>query len=840
MRVPVPQEVAPELLARLLAAKPLWDAYITPDGLSVLHDVGDLPEEPDDFDDADGPDRSEMTDDHDGSDWPDEPDEPEPDGPDGGKRQKGKRGRKKARAPEETPAANITSPSGGGPLELSVVRDILALISRGRHAGCKIKLHWRPDEIAPHPVLKSAGPWMVAESLPEDGAPAPVGADLSPEPTCPPAVAPEDPGPPGQNEPAAPAEAWEPEEAGPEAPGDETNINPAAGGPADQCSEAGQDNNEGGADSEPAEASAGLAEEKVEKDEMKEAGTTEVETAGKSDIIADGPAEGAEINEDGATEKTEPADQTTEGAESNYADERGLTEEKETPETSDAAGRSILPPPPVQDFQDYSPVQPVRPPVLVCPAPSPSPRLKAWLDLAASALTNYLTPPPGAPRTKGAKTLIFDEAPALLAAVALSAGAGEVTAVCSPGPRAGFAMRTAGKNGFGDRLTVLQAGLPPWPQKTTLPWVGYFDLIVINYSPYLTTKFMRAASSWLAAPNSRLVVAGLHVGQQTSLVIKAASRVGMSLLETSTSEQWTVMSLLRRRVSEFPVWEWSPGDLLSNLSEDEQEALAEADRLDGRRPSRAGALDLSDLAEDTYEELEDDGTDGLGADAQNRELRSTLDNVFYADNDPDFPLAASDRTGYETFLQGTDDDADASLHPGEDEDEPPRAARDDLDDLDYDGLEELLEDVSEKIDDDAEQTDAAAEENTSETDAGEGQDETPGESAEENEPAIEDHISEDDDAAADQKDGSTDAEDSEENSDGEENIEDEDGDDDVDGDDVDGDDVDDDYDDDDYDDDDYGEDEDEDGDDNIDGDDVDDDDDDDGDDEGDIGDKEKE
>jgi hypothetical protein len=835
MRVPVPQEVAPELLARLLAAKPLWDAYITPDGLSVLRDAGDLPEEPDDFDDADGPDRSETTDDHDGTDWPDEP---EPDGPDGGRRQKGKRGRKKARAPEETAAADITSPSGGGPLELSVVRDILALISRGRHAECKIKLHWRPGEIAPHPVLKSAGPWMVAESPPGDGAPAPLGAGLSPEPTGPPAGAPEDPGPPGPNEPAAPAEAWEPEKAWPEAPGDETNINPAAGGPADQCPEAGQDDNEGGADSEPAEASAGLAEEKGEKDGVREAGTTEGETAEKSEIIAGGPAEGAGINEDGATEKTEPADRTTEGAESNYADERGPTEDKETPGTSGAAGRSILPPPPVQDFQDYSPVRPVRPPVLVCPAPNPSPRLKAWLDLAASALTNYLTPPPGAPRTKGAKTLIFDEDPALLAAVSLSAGAGEVTAVCSPGPRAGFAMRTAGKNGFGGRLTVLQAGLPPWPQKTTLPWVGYFDLIVINYSPYLTIKFMRAASSWLAAPNSRLVVSGLHVGQQTSLVIKAASRVGMSLLETSTSEQWTVMSLLRRRVSEFPVWEWSPGDLLSNLSEDEQEALAEADRLDGRRPSRAGALDLSDLAEDTYEELEDDGTDGLGADAQDRELRSTLDNVFYADNDPDFPLAASDRTGYETFLQGTD--ADASLPPGEDEDEPPRAARDDLDDLDYDGLEELLEDVSEKIDDDAEQTDASAdeentsgtdagEENTSGTDAGEGQDETPGKGAEENEPAIEDHISEDDDAAADQKDGGADAENSEGNSDGEENIEDEDGDDDVDGDDVDDDD----------DDDDDGEDENEDGDVNIDGDDVDDDDDD-GEDEGDIGDKEKE
>ncbi|MDR1109516.1 MAG: hypothetical protein LBP92_02180 [Deltaproteobacteria bacterium] len=241
---------------------------------------------------------------------------------------------------------------------------------------------------------------------------------------------------------------------------------------------------------------------------------------------------------------------------------------------------------------------------LLAPWPlRPSPRLRAWNNLAASGMADYLTPPPGAPETRGGRTLIFDEDPGPLAVMSLLLGSGQVEAVCSKSPRAAAAEELARLNGREDSLKVTLAGIPPWPRGLAAAWVGKFDLVVVNYSPYLATKFLKAAGSFLASDRSRLLLSGLHVGTQASLIIKAASRCGLSLLASSTEGDWTILSMVRRRQTGLPVWEWSPGDWVANLSEEDQEALAEADRLDGRRPI-GGQLDLGDLGLEETDEPE--------------------------------------------------------------------------------------------------------------------------------------------------------------------------------------------------------------------------------------------
>jgi hypothetical protein len=223
----------------------------------------------------------------------------------------------------------------------------------------------------------------------------------------------------------------------------------------------------------------------------------------------------------------------------------------------------------------------------------PSPRRKILLELSSEAVTDYFTPPLGAPETKGGKVLIFDEDPGLLAATALSMGAGSVTAVCSQPAKARLAENMALLNQFDKSLSVKLTGPPPFPRQLVSEWVGHFDLIVVNYSPYLATKFLKSLGSWLASPRSRLFISGLHLGPQISLIIKATSRCGLSLLDSATQDQWTILKLTNQRTAEFPVWEWNPGDWVANLSEDEKEVLEEADKLDhGRRASHQVQADL--------------------------------------------------------------------------------------------------------------------------------------------------------------------------------------------------------------------------------------------------------
>jgi hypothetical protein len=235
-----------------------------------------------------------------------------------------------------------------------------------------------------------------------------------------------------------------------------------------------------------------------------------------------------------------------------------------------------------------------EPAVLTVPRfPRPSPRKKIWTEITALAITDYFTPPLGAPVTKGGKVLIFDEDPGLLAATAIMMGAGEVEAVCSQALLADEADNIARLNNLKAKLKMTVAELPPFTKDLLNRWRESFDLVVINLSPYLAVKILKNAESFLFSDRGRLIISGTRHGGQLSRLIKAASRRGLNVIDSSSRDIWTVLTLAKQKQTRFPIWEWRPGDWLVVLSDDEKEALAEADKADRSRPrsKRLGAND---------------------------------------------------------------------------------------------------------------------------------------------------------------------------------------------------------------------------------------------------------
>ncbi|MDR1656564.1 MAG: hypothetical protein LBT47_03260 [Deltaproteobacteria bacterium] len=215
-----------------------------------------------------------------------------------------------------------------------------------------------------------------------------------------------------------------------------------------------------------------------------------------------------------------------------------------------------------------------------------SPRLKTCYALALTAVSSFLTPPPGAPDTTGKPAMVLDECPVITALALLAAGAGPVQIVCSDPLLSDLTRSAASLNGFDDSLETVVSPAHPWPKALTKSWQSAFNLITICYSPYLVNRVIREAASWLAPGQSRMIVTGIYGGSQIALMVKAASRAGLSVLETSMEGNWSVMTLSLRRPSELPTWEWNPGDWLTELSEDESDALALAERLDPHRPPK--------------------------------------------------------------------------------------------------------------------------------------------------------------------------------------------------------------------------------------------------------------
>jgi hypothetical protein len=186
-------------------------------------------------------------------------------------------------------------------------------------------------------------------------------------------------------------------------------------------------------------------------------------------------------------------------------------------------------------------------------------------------------------------------------------GAGQVEAVCSKAHFARRAEEMARLNGLRG-LTVTVAGPAPFSKEILAGWEGRFDLLAKTLTPHQAVKYLPPAGGWQApepqngagAPregghpgagrlgHGRLILGGIRRGQQLPLLIKAASRQDLTILDSSFGDDWTLMTLSKRRRPDLPVWEWHPGDWVANLSEDELAELAEVEKSDrsaARKPA---------------------------------------------------------------------------------------------------------------------------------------------------------------------------------------------------------------------------------------------------------------
>jgi hypothetical protein len=136
-------------------------------------------------------------------------------------------------------------------------------------------------------------------------------------------------------------------------------------------------------------------------------------------------------------------------------------------------------------------------------------------------------------------------------------------------------------NNLADKLKITLAGPPPLPKAIEQNWLGRFELIVINLSPYLTVKYLKKINSFFESTRGRLIISGLRRGGQISFVLKAATRYGLALIESAAEDdEWATLTLAKGRFLEVPVQKWKPGDWVTQLSQDELDILDEIDRFE--------------------------------------------------------------------------------------------------------------------------------------------------------------------------------------------------------------------------------------------------------------------
>jgi hypothetical protein len=209
-----------------------------------------------------------------------------------------------------------------------------------------------------------------------------------------------------------------------------------------------------------------------------------------------------------------------------------------------------------------------------------SPRRRLELSLAVSLMAERLSPPPGAPDTRGGETLVLAEGPAVLPLASLKLGTGPVTFLCTGEEAARSVPVLAALNGETGRIRILPGPLAKTLRPgRTLPAEGY-GLVAACLPPALLARHVSALAR-LLAPRGRIVAAGPAQGAQTAHVLKAASRAGLLLGGSVIEEGAAAICLDRPPSRRFIAWDWKPGDWLASLSEDDLSTLAELEAADG-------------------------------------------------------------------------------------------------------------------------------------------------------------------------------------------------------------------------------------------------------------------
>lgn len=169
-----------------------------------------------------------------------------------------------------------------------------------------------------------------------------------------------------------------------------------------------------------------------------------------------------------------------------------------------------------------------------------SARLWAGEALLLSALAEHLSPPPGAPETRGRPSLIWQLGLPLAPVAAIRGASGPISFIGDEA-NAAAALALAKLNGEAAPLHPETAALKSLA-RSQKHWAGRFGLIAVHLSPYLAARGLKILSDWLA-PDGALIISGFAPGPQTALLLRAAARCSLALAESSTEGLWAAMKL---------------------------------------------------------------------------------------------------------------------------------------------------------------------------------------------------------------------------------------------------------------------------------------------------------
>jgi hypothetical protein len=163
---------------------------------------------------------------------------------------------------------------------------------------------------------------------------------------------------------------------------------------------------------------------------------------------------------------------------------------------------------------------------------------------------------------------------------ALLSGSGPV-ALAATEEATSLAAREAGRLlGREDSLEIIHSPLAALIKEKAGAWQDKFGLIILSASPYAMARPLRHLISWLDQNQGRLIAAGLTSDPQTTLILRNSFKAGFFLHSSAVSGGFSVLNLTRKPPRPDPIWDWSPGAWLTELTEDEKSILAEAEAAD--------------------------------------------------------------------------------------------------------------------------------------------------------------------------------------------------------------------------------------------------------------------
>jgi hypothetical protein len=158
----------------------------------------------------------------------------------------------------------------------------------------------------------------------------------------------------------------------------------------------------------------------------------------------------------------------------------------------------------------------------------------------------------------------------------------------------------ADRLGRKDDLEIIHSPLSALAKEFDRLWRDEFGLILISLSPYAVGRRLKNFLGWLKSGQGQLILAGLTDGSQSTFILKNAFKAGFSLRSSATDEGLCVLNLYRKAQDPTPIWDWSPGAWLAELTIDEQTFLDEVEAMEKKgqaktSPKKAESLETAEL-----------------------------------------------------------------------------------------------------------------------------------------------------------------------------------------------------------------------------------------------------